>query len=691
MSSRKHPLQFNINASDGTIDIYSGNNGWFGLQFYVDLDEKSINGQNAQILSNNDNKILWETDLAQSLKLQLELTRSPSGNAVQIMPSLKNDSSCDVAFSAYGFQTAPSEKGPSLSTKACSWQYAHSENLRHEKYPHFSATYPFVRPLPPQLRFFGDSPSNGIPALFLGCQRNNTWLMTGAVTQRRHRLAWTLGLPQDKNGPIVFRSSFTWNGIDREVIPANSTITLETTMFSLISAQADGLYDVYIEELSDKYCFQGANSRLNYEPVFCTWNYGVLTNITEDICLERMRNVAQLQGGGYFQIDHGYQPQLSGEAAPFPENKENPQTPSSPELDVYYPDCSKAWDLSRFPSGPKGFVESCRKLGLRPAIWWSPRIAKDGIIVKQHPEWILHDHENNPIDVGHLLPDTSVPEVQEFLELCVRTITKEWGFEGMKLDFFSWAFDHPDIQYQVGKYTGIELKRWFLKMIRSFLGPQGYFLHCISCPLGNPFLAVDGCDAYRAGIDIHIGNWDHHVRSVKWLLPAVIATGKKSWFPNIDSCMGAPDIPINERRSRLALAYVTAGMLEFSGRIELLPEDAREDYRTICERYDPDSDVRIPDQQAFYGLPQPKLIMRNNPVKGKTFQKWKIAHTIAFFNWTDAECANVFDFKSLNKTLSDGNYIVKDFWTDEKYLVRENLLSVRLPPRSSVLLDIKII
>lgn len=694
-------LKTNIDVSNGIIDIHSKEDGWFGLQFYIQCGEERLTPYDARVItlpkssdSPRDSRIstLMEASLGDQLTLRLEIAKSANDDAVTVVPEIINSGTVDVEFSGYGFQLSNDAKGPFLTTSATNiYTYAHSENVRHEKHPHFTSTYPFIRPLPTNPIRFGDSPSNGIPALLIGTQGGSRWLMAGAMTQNKHLLSFEIGLPQSQNAPIVFETRNTWNGFENEVVPANSSVKLEGTVFSVFDARNDEIYKIYMRELCERHEFQGPVSRIAEEPVYCTWNFGICTNVNEEICLERMRQVAQVQKGGFFQLDHGYQPQLSGEHAPYIDFetalKTGENTPSTPELDAYYPDCSAAWDLSRFPSGPTGFVESCKSFGLRPGIWWSPRVAKDGIIQKDHPEWILLDKSDNPVDVGYFVLDTSLQDVRDFLESCVKTIVRKWGFEGMKLDFYSWTFDHPDAKFRnVGK-TGVELKNWFFQMIRSYLGPKGYFLHCISCPLGNPFLAIGGFDAFRVGIDIHSGEWEYHVRSAKWLLSAIIATGRDTWLPNIDSCMGSPDIPANERRSRLAFAYITSGMLEFSGPIELLDEGAKQDYGTMCERLDTSGEISILDQHAFYGIPLPETILREHALDGETRANRGISHTIAFLNWTDDDKVIAFDFAHIGLGTECG-IAIKDFWTGEKPHLDNGLFTAQLPARTSILLDI---
>lgn len=94
----------------------------------------------------------------------------------------------------------------------------------------------------------------------------------------------------------------------------------------------------------------------------------------------------------------------------------------------------------------------------------------------------------------------------------------EWGFKGVKLDFFSWSFDHTDARFRNGG-TNVMWKRKFVGAIRALLGEDGFFMHSISWPLGNPLLADYGFNAFRVGMDIHDGSWEKHRGSATWSIP----------------------------------------------------------------------------------------------------------------------------------------------------------------------------
>ncbi|MEM0201416.1 MAG: hypothetical protein QXD23_03350 [Candidatus Micrarchaeaceae archaeon] len=667
-----------VKISKDIINIFDKNqNGWFGLEFYICSGNRVLVIKNWNFIKHEKDLLILTGEISCDVTIKLKIFLLQSKNGCSITPIIKNNGDSKFIFEKYGFKIKENETGPII--KNCNLGipvYMHTDNLRYEKLPHCRPIFPLIRPLPTEDLYIGDQPSGPIPVIFLGYGGDsNIWLMEGSLTQKRHLISWKIGLPNETNRMLEYKSIYTWTGGMPEFVNSHEEVDLETTIYKIIYSTPEKCYNFYMDELIKIYKFAGRKSQLNYKPVYCTWNYNIFTNIDEIDCLKRMDIVAKVQGKGFFQIDHGYQPLSLSEGQP------------TPEVDAYFPDGSKAWDLDRFPSGPQGFVYECKKRNLIPAIWWSPRVGKDGPIQKTKPEWLLRDKQGELIsNVGHFLLDFSVSEVRNFIEMCLNLIVKQWKFEGIKLDFYSWMFDHPDLKFCNGG-TGIFWKQRFINLIRSYLGPKGYFLHGVSCPMGNPFLANE-FDSFRAGIDIHSGEWDYNVRNCSWLLPAIISTGKNIWYANIDSCMGKPNIPSNERRFRNSFAYITSGMLEFSGPIEKLDKEALDEYKILSQRCDQGTGVVCLDENAFYGRPLPKILIRYHSYKSQTYKNFQVIATIGFFNWTDTEQFMLIPFSKLNINKKQKALKFKNFWTGKSYHIDGEFIFVQISSRDCLLLDI---
>ena len=654
-----------LNVADSESEV-----GWLGLELFLTASEGRdvpVRWQTMEQVAEGKYLAVTPPDAPVAAKLVTE--RSPSGAGWLLTPTLQGYSELKVR--GYGFRPARGQRGPWLGKNLQSTTvFAHTDNLRYEEMPYCRATFPFVQPIPPQPRELNRQPSGPVPLLALGTQGDERWLLEAAFSQHRHQISWRLGLPPDTSRIVDCRSQYWWHGPAEAV---EGPLELETTLLALFEGPIDAALSWYGQELSRRYEFPIRRSRMMDTPVFCTWNYGIWFNVTEADCLRRMDVVKEVQPGSYFQIDHGYEPRLYGDTA------------STGMIDPYYPDGSNAWDLQTFPSGPHGFVRACRDRGLRPGIWWTPRVHPKGAILREHPDWLVTGSDGKIIDVGYLLLDYSVPAVRRFLENSIDTVVNKWGFEGIKLDFFTWMFDHPDARFRFGG-TALEHKSHFTQMIREILGPEGYLLHCCTCPMGTPLTALSGLDSWRAGLDIDKGDWQMHVQSCIWMLPGALVS-PPVWLTNIDSCMGHPDVPEIERRSRLALAYLTSGMLEFSGPAEQFDKRMLSDWRRMVQRYDPGEPFECPDPQAFYGVPFPRVLLRRHRADGRTRREHGVVATVGLLNWTDQALATGISLAEL-KLPAGENFRVRDFWTGQELALRDESFVHLLPPRGSRLLDI---
>ncbi len=669
-------LRVELNPRIGTVDLYNTatGDGWYGLQFFLRCGAREYRPRLLKSARHQKGKTTWQVELAPGLRVYFAAMTSPAGSGIWLCPRLVNRSDRTFQFTSYGMATASGAIGPQLHHTSLP-VFAHSENLRYEDLPVSRQTFPFIRPLPEQGRWFGRQGIGPIPAMVLGRRDHNRWLVEGSASQDRATASWHLSLPTQSDRMVDYCSEYMWNGQSQEALAAGQTMDLESCLYQIINGEPDQLYESYTTELSAIHGrrFAGTTSRLAHEPVYCTWNYGIYTNITEDVCIKRIKIAGQLQNGGIFQLDHGYQPPHAPHA-------------SWGYLDAYYPDATHTWDTARFPGGPRRIVKESQRHGLTPAIWWTPRLDIGGPIATDHPDWIAINRHGRPIEhVGDLHPDYSVPAVRDFIQRTIRTIIHDWGFAGIKLDFFSWAFDAPDLAYRYGG-TSVQWRRWLLGLIRRELGPRGYFLYCISCPLGNPFLALDGCDSFRAGTDIDRGHWATHVANCSWFLASFPACGRRTWFTDMDSFMGSPEFPANERRFRCAMGYLTSGMMDFSGPIEQLDQAALRDYRRLCQRCDQGGKVLVPDREAFYGRPLPAILMRPHAADSRTRRRFGVQATIGLFNWdTHPRAMSV----ALDTWCRKGFRLrVQDFWTSRPVRVDNGLLTANLLPRHHLLVDI---
>lgn len=244
-----------------------------------------------------------------------------------------------------------------------------------------------------------------------------------------------------------------------------------------------------------------------------------------------------------------------------------------------------------FPSGMASVASSIRGAGFDAGIWLAPFIvAHDSPVAVEHPDWLLRHPGGRPV-VALLNPawgprrllalDTTNPEVVAHLEEVARTISVDWGYRILKLDFvFAAALEGR----RVGGGTRAEALRAGLAAIRSGAGDDAFLLGCGS-PLGP---AIGLVDAMRIGADVtpswtsgamqivqrrlHGLSTEHAIRNI---LTRAFMDGRL-WDNDPDCLMVRADdtrLTIDEVRTLATAIGMTDGMAVLSDRLDRLPAD----------------------------------------------------------------------------------------------------------------------
>lgn len=203
--------------------------------------------------------------------------------------------------------------------------------------------------------------------------------------------------------------------------------------------------------------------------VWCSW-YSLYNFVNETTLLDILGNLGDLPFD-VFQVDDGWQV------------------------------CHGDWEANKkFPSGMAALAVKINATNRTPGLWLAPLMVSPGSsIVKNHPDWLLHDEERNPVNVGQtwggapLAVDTSHPAVLEWLDALIRKV-RDWGYGYLKLDFL-YAGALPGKRCKdIPRETAY---REALQVMRNAAG-DAYILAC-----GAPiFPSLGLCDGMRVGPDV---------------------------------------------------------------------------------------------------------------------------------------------------------------------------------------------
>ncbi|MFW5894169.1 MAG: hypothetical protein ACOCUY_03450, partial [Verrucomicrobiota bacterium] len=273
-------------------------------------------------------------------------------------------------------------------------------------------------------------------------------------------------------------------------------------------------------------------------------------------------------------------------------------------------------------------------------------------------------------------------EVREFFHHVFTTIFKTWGFEAMKMDFWSQSVESNSIRYRNGG-TGVVWRDWLLRTIESYLPEDGFLMTCVATAHGNPFLGKYA-RSYRCGIDVGNGEWEDHLSASSWTQPLLATDEREMALLNIDGLGFSSKLSDEENLHRLTYGFITMGSLEVDGRFEELPDYQVEWLRRLTSHIDRGYSVKTADDQVNTGVPLPKCLYIDYPKDSPTYRRGVRKH-IALFNWSNSP---QFIGATAEALGLKGEIRVRDFWTDEQKAFPPAGIHERLPARSAKLYEL---
>lgn len=312
-------------------------------------------------------------------------------------------------------------------------------------------------------------------------------------TRRGHSHGWEYGYVRHGEsvalvGSLNVDSGFTLLRADA----TTGTITLEKEVPNRALATGEelelmsfGLYEDTLDKACGAWLKSCGITALPATPLvgFTSWyrHYGDITevNITADLDGVATELAADKLNGKalpLFQIDDGF----------------------APVGDWLLP------HKDRFPRGMKPLVEAIESKGLVPGLWLAPFVCENtSEVFTKHGSWIMRDERGEIVYTGCNWPgacalDTRNPEVRAYIQEFLHTVTADWGFKLLKLDFLFAACMIPHDGMNRG-----ELMADALELIRSSIAPGTTTIMC-GVPMVSSFGRTEYC---RVGCDVSL-DWD---------------------------------------------------------------------------------------------------------------------------------------------------------------------------------------
>lgn len=546
--------------------------------------------------------------------------------------------------------------------------FCHTQNVKIDYFDIGSTeTGNYIRSIEGVHTILGDGQDQPFPAVFFSSRNKQQGIVDAVLTQKiRYReIEIDCTSLSKADGITKYIPRMTTRGIDKLKLAPGEIYEGEKIYLEIAEHNdPQKAYNQYLEVLNKLYKFRGKDSCLRNEVIWGSWNYGVFTDVTSKIVLKNAKFIKSnpqifFDKVKWIELDDGYQLSRKNSYITFA-----------------YPDVKNPEvDKTKFPRGMKYVVNKLKSMGFKTAIWLGLMVNKESRLAKEHPDWLLQWTNGERVICGNIyVLDISVPEVREFIVRVLKIIFKEWGFEGIKLDFWSYCFECKGISYKFKDKSSLEWREWLLKTIRSFLPSYGFIMTGCCCAMGNPFLGIY-VDVYRFGLDIHDGTWQHIVSIPKWGVPLFPIGGENTWLMDIDSVGINESIPENENRLWFTFGLVTRSLIEVGGDLTKLSNKSLEDLKKV---FNTEINNGIPVFFGDFSIKEfnfPPRIWWSCDAKKRY---------IALFNFGEVQQEIVLKPNSVGLK-SNKKYKLKEFWTKE--IMRINNLPIRflIPPRTAKL------
>lgn len=406
--------------------------------------------------------------------------------------------------------------------------------------------------------------------------------------------------------------------------------------------------------------------------VWGSWNDGHGPHVTEEQIVKTSAFLAEhFPTVEWVQLDDGYAALR--------------KTTSAHGLGVPY-EGPEGIDHDKFPGGLKAFTDHVRQTGLRPAIWIGGALPADTPLAQDKPDWFVDYSLRTPT---RRVLDISIPGVRDYMCSALDYFLRTSGFEAVKHDFWSYAFEDSRPLLSIIDKSGYEWRDWWLKEVRRRLPGDGYFQTGCDIVMANPFLG-EFFTNYRYGIDIGGGNWEYVTTTMLWGTACFALNIGDLIVPNSDSVGLFPGLSDTEAMVCINYCLISRSMVEIAG--WLFDADTEHPrfkalQKAVCC---PNNGGEV--SFAGYAYRQADEAPAVWYFRGPFFSLQEShphlpSRTVALFNIADAPQTIGFNLAELG--LPAGSYTACDVWKrDAVSAIAGNRFEAELPPHSSMLLAV---
>ncbi len=501
----------------------------------------------------------------------------------------------------------------------------------------------------------GACPYQPFPAILISNYKSKRGVVHGTLSQKLFYHCYLI-CHEDKNITLDILSSF--KDIEYREIAPEETLIDEWYLGKTDRADdVEVVFEEYSHELRKRLpANYGATSINRDNLVWGSWNDGIFRDISEDMLLSEAKAIVNnFPTVRWLQLDDGYCT-LKGKGAH--------------GLGVPY-EGDDGVDKEKFPNGIRHFTDSLRLIGLRPAVWIGGYCPNDSKISKERPELMTRyaSRENR-----NMVLDVSIPETREYMKKALDVMIHDWGFDGVKHDFWSYAFEVSENLLKNKDKSGYEHRAWWLEEVRKRLPGDGYFQTGCDIVMGNPFLGTHFTN-YRYGIDIGAGKWENLKTNYLWCIACLATHTGDLIVPNSDAVGMFPGLSDSDAEFCVNFILITRTMVELAGRFTLADKENprfKMLKKATChinngqDVYFADYDYRVGDTPIPY-----KFYIKTPHFSNESGGVLPL-RTIALFNPEEENMTLSLTPSSLGLE-AEKSYRLTDVWSGESYILEEKI------------------
>ena len=518
-----------------------------------------------------------------------------------------------------------------------------------------------------------DSPYQPFPAILLSNYKKTSGLVHGSLSQNVFSHSY---LVKHTDKGVCMDISASFKAIAYREVKSGEVLLDE--WYLGVTEHADDMNKMFSEYtdqlrivLSDNWATKDTcRNTLSWG----SWNDGMYREVEESALLEEAKVIKKyFPLVKWFQLDDGYanvhgtyRPEIAAHGIGVPYEGE---------------DCI---DPKKFPNGMRAYVDKLKELGQRPAVWiggYAP--TQTDAYEENKNDWF--------IDYSYRLKkaqpyDFSVAEAREYIQKSLDTFLGDWGYESVKLDFWSYQFETSGDFMRGKEKSGFEWRDWFSEQIRRRIPSDGYVQACCDVCQGNPFIGKY-FNNYRYGIDVSSGQWDLIRTTMLWGVACTATQTGDLYIPNSDSVSLFPDLSDLDFKYWTNYVLITRSMVEVAGRYSDL-DKVNKDRLKILQK----ATCNVNNGQSVYlakfdyrkpGKDLPSIMYIKTGHFTTEVGKSLPLRTVGLFN-ADEEVKEV-SFKASDLGLKEGKYLITDVWTGEIVEMLDEYTATLKPHESKLL------